>query len=77
MIMTGLTNAQINTQVALNAQQAIINENMAALEATRYHVDIAFEAGGTVLPDIATARAANRAAIVAALAEIAKINNAV
>jgi len=68
--MTGKTQSQIDTESAITTQQAIITENTTILEQTRYHVDIAFETGSTVLPEIATQRARARAVISAAQEEL-------
>ena len=61
--MTGKTQAQLDTESNIAAQQKIIDDNTAILDATRYHVDIAFENGEAVLPDISAQRAQARNAI--------------
>jgi len=68
--MTGKTQAQLDTETQIAAQQKVIADNTAILDATRYHVDIAFETGSTVLPEIATQRARARAVISAAQEEL-------
>ena len=61
--MTGKTQSQIDTEAQIAAQQKIIDDNTAILDATLYHVDIAFENGEAVLPDISAQRAQARNAI--------------
>jgi len=61
--ITGKTQSQIDTEAQIAAQQKVIADNTAILDATRYHVDIAFENGEAVLPDISAQRAQARNAI--------------
>ena len=66
IVMTGKTQVQLDTESAIEAQQKIIADNTAILDATRYHVDIAFENGESVFPAVAAQRVSARAAIAAA-----------
>jgi len=68
--MAGKTQSQIDTEATIAVQQKIIDDNTAILDATRYHVDIAFENGESVLPGIVSQRAEARAAISSAQAII-------